>query len=252
MAQCHTCQRSFATKQARNQHARDSHSLVIQASCNVCNVSFDSKESLDQHTRDSPRHRSIYSCGDCDRSFTTAEARDQHIRDAPSHATRFDCKQCNRSYSTKDALDQHVRDSPSHGLAGLPKESLASPADKGSLDDGVTLDIMDSITAGLANITLNGTTDSKSQTKKKSRTAKTVQSEILARYGTSNKLEGIQQVCADVGIVDIPQSVSACQKVSPKAINRFCKQGTQSWDRHCLAYTSTYLTCWTPEGLAAA
>jgi hypothetical protein len=54
--------------------------------CETCDRSFASEEALEQHIRDSPAHAPSYDCETCDRSFASEEALKQHIRDSPAHA----------------------------------------------------------------------------------------------------------------------------------------------------------------------
>ena len=53
--------------------------------CASCDRSFGSKEALDQHRKDSPAHVVTFDCEDCNRSFGSEEALDQHLRDCPMH-----------------------------------------------------------------------------------------------------------------------------------------------------------------------
>ena len=53
--------------------------------CEICDCLFGSKEALDQHLRDSPAHAPSYECELCDRSFGSEEALGQHFRDLLAH-----------------------------------------------------------------------------------------------------------------------------------------------------------------------
>ena len=82
--------------------------------CEICDRSFGSKEALDQHLRDSPAHAPSYECELCDRSFGSEEALGQHLRDSPAHAPSYECELCDRSFGSEEALNQHFRDSAAH------------------------------------------------------------------------------------------------------------------------------------------
>lgn len=53
--------------------------------CGPCNRSFGSREALDQHLRDSPAHAKSSECKLCNRSFGSREALGQHCRDSAAH-----------------------------------------------------------------------------------------------------------------------------------------------------------------------
>lgn len=91
--------------------------------CETCDRSFGSNEALQQHLRDSPVHATLYDCEICDRSFSSNEALQQHLRDSPVHTASYNCKECDRSFGSDGALQQHLRDSPAHA------ETIATPLD---------------------------------------------------------------------------------------------------------------------------
>ncbi|KAI0867207.1 zinc-binding domain-containing protein [Hypoxylon argillaceum] len=111
--ECGICNKSFSSEQSLQQHNRDSPSHAFK--CNSCSISFGSNDALKQHLRDSPAHNPVFECDICDRSFGSEEARRQHMRDSPSHTSVLKCHICNRSFSSEEALQQHTRDSPAHG-----------------------------------------------------------------------------------------------------------------------------------------
>ena len=116
MAYCASCDRSYGSEEALEQHRRDSPAHAVTFDCDDCSRSFNSEEALEQHRRDSPAHAVRFDCDDCSRSFNSEEALEQHRRDSPAHAVTFDCDDCSRSFNSEEALDQHLRDSPVHQL----------------------------------------------------------------------------------------------------------------------------------------
>jgi DNA-directed RNA polymerase subunit RPC12/RpoP len=53
--------------------------------CITCDKTFASDEALQQHERDSPAHVASYECETCDKTFANDEALQQHDRDPLDH-----------------------------------------------------------------------------------------------------------------------------------------------------------------------
>ncbi|KAK1456479.1 hypothetical protein CMEL01_16383 [Colletotrichum melonis] len=116
-SRCVTCNRSFGSEEALQQHMSDSPIHSPSYDCDICDRSFGNDEALQQHLRDSPVHKPSYDCSTCDRSFGNDEALEQHLRDSPVHKPSYDCDTCKRSFGDDEALQQHRRDSPVHRLS---------------------------------------------------------------------------------------------------------------------------------------
>lgn len=83
------------------------------AVCGSCDRSFTSMRALQQHLRDSPAHP-LHDCTVCNREFKNEDALQQHLRDSPAHTVLYNCDDCNRQFNSEHALQQHMRDSPVH------------------------------------------------------------------------------------------------------------------------------------------
>ncbi len=114
---CGLCDRTFGTKQALQQHLRDSPAHTAALQCVECDRVFNTKPALEQHLRDAPAHATTFDCDECNRTFQTEEALQQHLRDAPAHAATFDCDECDHTFQTEQALQQHLHDALAHSTS---------------------------------------------------------------------------------------------------------------------------------------
>ncbi|KAH4001316.1 hypothetical protein HBI81_026760 [Parastagonospora nodorum] len=57
----------------------------MESICSSCNRSFLTIGALQQHKRDSQAHTQSLSCGNCNRSFNSEHALEQHLRDSLVH-----------------------------------------------------------------------------------------------------------------------------------------------------------------------
>ena len=57
----------------------------MRFNCETCDRSFSSNGALQQHLRDSPVHAPFFNCESCDRSFSSDDALWQHLRDSRAH-----------------------------------------------------------------------------------------------------------------------------------------------------------------------
>jgi hypothetical protein len=108
-------------------------SYTMSNPCETCNKSFGSNHALQQHLRDSPLHRPTFSdeapqqhrrdsvvpiptfgCETCNKSFGSNQALQLHLRDSIIHKINHNCETCRKSFSSDDALRQHLRESSVH------------------------------------------------------------------------------------------------------------------------------------------
>lgn len=126
---CTDCNKSFKTKEAHEQHRRNSPAHASKSVCTGCHKFFKTEEGLQQHLRDSSAHTTTFSCTSCRTSFETEEALQRHRRNSPAHVTRFTCTDCNKSFNGEEALRQHQRDSPAHATSydGTERDRALGP-----------------------------------------------------------------------------------------------------------------------------
>jgi ribosomal protein L31 len=160
---CALCNRNFGSKEALEQHERDSpvHDTTAPAvpkatnkaiskkttptntfHCETCGQRFGSKGALKQHKRDSPVHKKAFRCETCNQCFGSKGALEQHERDSPVHRITFHCETCDQHFGSKQALEDHARSCrvdqafPQHPLnvslgqrrdEAVPRNTQASP-----------------------------------------------------------------------------------------------------------------------------
>jgi hypothetical protein len=117
---CETCNRSFGSNQALQQHLRDSP---------FHRPTFNSDEAPQQHRRDSviPIPTPTFSCETCNKSFGSNQALQQHLRDSIIHQINHNCETCDISFRSDEALRQHLRDSRIHRVEGQHQDIETEP-----------------------------------------------------------------------------------------------------------------------------
>lgn len=80
----------------------------MTTSCTTCNRTFATVQALQQHVRDSPVHAVTFDCDECGRVFNTVQALQQHLRDSPVHAARLPSANKNRPFNIHPSLHQDV------------------------------------------------------------------------------------------------------------------------------------------------
>jgi transcription elongation factor Elf1 len=140
---CLPCNRHFVSKQALEQHQRDSlvhkepkhsephdhhvESKVAQKTqqqdaivhkeairCETGNRHFGSKNALGKHRNDSAVHVKTLHSEIPDGHPGSRETTEKQRQDSPVQERAFHCQTCNRRFSSKTALEKHQQDSPVH------------------------------------------------------------------------------------------------------------------------------------------
>lgn len=87
------------------------------AVCTLCDRTFISKQALQQHVRDSPAH-AVYHCNDCNREFRSQNALQQHLRDSPAHQ---DLSPIDLFFANYVDFDYNPRNAPSDEMVRLQR-----------------------------------------------------------------------------------------------------------------------------------
>ena len=207
---CDTCDRYFDCKRALDQHLRDSPVHAQSFDCDTCDKCFGSKEALDQHLRNSPVHAPSFDCDTCDRQFDSKKALDQHLRDSTVHAPSFDCDTCDRYFANKEALQQHLRESRNH------RQAAETPIDIffGSFP-GFNYDPSHPPATSYAYLQKHEGWRRGDVVSKDSwvRYQDALESELRMWYGAEDDLTAWHALCRAVGIDPLPQTCSRCEKV---------------------------------------
>lgn len=113
-----------------------------QFRCLTCQRSFNSNQALEQHKRDSPRHAGgAHQQQNIQPSASNIPTSTQQQQSPPNRSeATYVCGPCNRSFASEEALQQHRRDSAAHQMSptpldiffrsfpGFPYESVLPPA----------------------------------------------------------------------------------------------------------------------------
>lgn len=205
---CISCDRSFNSEEALQQHLRGSPAHALCYDCEDCDRSFDSEEALQQHLRDSPAHAPSYNCEYCNRLFNSEEALQQHLCDSPAHATCYDCENCDRSFDSKEALQQHLRDSRIH------QRNTETPLDT-FFRSFPSFHYNPSIppATSYSNLQVHkgwrrGDIESKNAW---DRYQNALQSELHMWYGAEDDLTAWHALCRAIGVEPLPKTCEQCQ-----------------------------------------
>ena len=136
---CEECVRTFGTREALQQHLRDSPIHAVASTSDEDAGAYNPAQALEQRPGQASTPAVTLRCNECVRTFGTEEALQQHLRDSRTHASKFGCTDCVRSFDTEQALQQHLRDSPVHRVMSTAdiKRSKRSFALQPSLHDEV-------------------------------------------------------------------------------------------------------------------
>ncbi|GLB39060.1 hypothetical protein LshimejAT787_0602220 [Lyophyllum shimeji] len=112
--------RRFLSEQARDAHMADKHPPTFD--CESCNRSFASPSALEDHYRGSPNHPN---CSRCGMGFVDGKARDEH-----HHSThpRVSCQLCGGLMIYEDVLENHYLDSAKHPQCGTCNQGFKDAA----------------------------------------------------------------------------------------------------------------------------
>lgn len=105
--ECDHCTRSFATWRACKQHMNDTDHWIWEYECDTCTARFDSQWSVDEHMEEEDHWSYPYDCETCTYAFRTAFDRDEHQEDE-GHYKHLHCKDCDRYFPSQNNLQQHL------------------------------------------------------------------------------------------------------------------------------------------------
>ncbi|KAK1657359.1 hypothetical protein BDP55DRAFT_567411 [Colletotrichum godetiae] len=183
----------------------------MSSRCVTCNRSFSSEEALQQHIRDSPVHKPSYDCDACDRSFGDDEALQQHLRDSPVHKPSYDCDTCNRSFGKEEALQQHLRDSTIH------QQNTETPLDA-FFHSHATFDYDRSLPppVSYANLQrhMGWHRDQSESTNAWNKYQNALEKEFQMWYGAEDNLAAWHALCRAIGINPLPLTSEQCEKAA--------------------------------------
>ncbi|KAH8719406.1 hypothetical protein GQ44DRAFT_712336 [Phaeosphaeriaceae sp. PMI808] len=217
--------------------------------CTTCNRSFTSSTALQQHLSNSPVHGRSFERKDnnsqplqqppapdldrtfCHREFPSEIALQQHIKGEPSHNTSsniekalerkfrylsldtpsFHCKPCNRFFGNEDALKQHVRDSDAHHH----QDDTETPLDV-FFRSFPTFDYDPALPPATSYANLGRHKQwhraDPASADAWERYQAALQSELLMWYGEEDDLNAWHALCRAIGIQPLPQTCAECEK----------------------------------------
>ncbi len=100
---CATCNKSFKTSNALNQHYKSTGHNIHR--CTECKKVFTSEISLNQHKKSA--HQKKLVCNTCKKKFETQKSLAQHQKDA--HKTKYSCPKCKNGFKTEKELSDHIK-----------------------------------------------------------------------------------------------------------------------------------------------
>lgn len=208
---CEPCDRTYKSKEALQQHKRDSPAHDFN--CTTCGRRFISDSALQQHLRDAPFHPGSIRCDDCDRTFDTEQSLQQHLRDSPVHAATLDCEACNRTFGSPEALGQHLRDSPVH------QQVPETPLDV-FFRSFQTFDYDPSLPPATSYARLQRherwRRSDPASLDAWNRYQDALQSELRMWYGSEDDLTAWHALCRAIGVDPLPQTCEQCERVRPR------------------------------------
>ncbi|PLB44331.1 hypothetical protein P170DRAFT_503010 [Aspergillus steynii IBT 23096] len=111
--ECETCDRTFRSSSACDQHMDAKDHWAPTYECETCSKEFFSEQARAQHMNALDHWAPTYECETCDRTFRSSSACDQHMNDLNHWAPTFECETCDRifksSICTQSAAAQNVK-----------------------------------------------------------------------------------------------------------------------------------------------
>ena len=100
---CKFCGKAFASRYHLERHMRNVHQKVLKYKCNHCGKVFGLKTNMRQHIRAVHLGIKPYECDFCFKRFASKKTASDHMNLVHNEKTkRFDCETCDKSFSTKE------------------------------------------------------------------------------------------------------------------------------------------------------